>query len=180
MPCCDNSEERFPIVTPAGEVIGQATRGKCHGGSMLLHPVVHLHLFNSRGELYLQRRPAWKDIQPGRWDTATGGHVGCGERVEEALRREVREEIGIEGFTAEPVAVYEFRSDRERELVYVFRTVWDGPVRPSDELDGGRFWSRDELFAAVGTGTLTPNFEGELRLLFPDTETATAPQTAQP
>lgn len=40
---------------------------------MLLHPVVHLHLFNSRGELYLQKRPEWKDIQPGRWDTAVGG-----------------------------------------------------------------------------------------------------------
>lgn len=41
---------------------------------MLLHPVVH-HLFNFRGELYLQKRPEWKDIQPGRWDTAVGGHV---------------------------------------------------------------------------------------------------------
>ena len=55
---------------------------------MLLHPVVHLHLFNSRGELYLQKRPEWKDIQPGRWDTAVGGHVDYGETVDEALRRE--------------------------------------------------------------------------------------------
>ena len=52
---------------------------------MLLHPVVHLHLFNSRGELYLQKRPEWKDIQPGRWDTAVGGHVDYGETVDEKL-----------------------------------------------------------------------------------------------
>ena len=71
----DNSSERFPIVDAEGHVVGSATRGECHGGSMLLHPVVHLHLFNSRGELYLQKRPAWKDIQPNRWDTAVGGHV---------------------------------------------------------------------------------------------------------
>lgn len=64
-----------------------------HGGGGLLHPVVHLHLFNSRGELYLQRRPVWKDIQPGRWDTAVGGHVDYGETVDDALRREVREEL---------------------------------------------------------------------------------------
>ena len=120
---CDNSEEVFPVVDSAGKVVGRATRGECHGGSMLLHPVVHLHVFNSSGELYLQKRPLWKDIQPGRWDTAVGGHVDYGETIAEALRREVREELGITEFTPEAVAVYEFRSERERELVHVFRAA---------------------------------------------------------
>ena len=102
----DNSEEIFPVVDAAGNVVGKATRGECHGGSMLLHPVVHLHVFNSRGELYLQKRPAWKDIQPGRWDTAVGGHVDYGETIAEALRREVREELGITDFVPGAVAVY--------------------------------------------------------------------------
>ena len=47
----DNGEELFPIVDPEGRIIGHATRKECHGGSMLLHPVVHLHVFNSKGEL---------------------------------------------------------------------------------------------------------------------------------
>ena len=121
----DNSEEIFPVVDAAGNVVGKATRGECHGGSMLLHPVVHLHVFNSRGELYLQKRPAWKDIQPGRWDTAVGGHVDYGETIAEALRREVREELGITDFVPGAVTVYPFRSEREYELVHVFRTVYD-------------------------------------------------------
>ena len=81
----DNSEELFPIVDEDGNITGAATRGECHGGSKLLHPVVHLHVFNSKGELYLQKRPEWKDIQPGKWDTAVGGHVDLGECIEDAL-----------------------------------------------------------------------------------------------
>jgi len=69
----DNPSELFPVVDETGRVVGCATRGECHDGRRLLHPVVHLHLFNSRGELYLQKRPLWKDIQPGRWTTAVGG-----------------------------------------------------------------------------------------------------------
>lgn len=160
---CDNSEEMFPVVDEQGNILGAATRGECHGGSRLLHPVVHLHVFNSQGDLYLQRRPLWKDIQPGRWDTAVGGHVDLGESVDMALRREAREELGLEGFVSEPLSTYVFESARERELVYTFRTTWDGPVCPSDELDGGRFWTPDEIRQQLGKGVFTPNFESELR-----------------
>lgn len=162
----DNCNELFPIVDEEGNILGAATRGECHGGSRLLHPVVHLHLFNSRGELYLQRRPEWKDIQPGKWDTAVGGHVDLGECVGEALRREVREEIGVEGFAGEFVASYVFESARERELVYVYKCVWDGPVVPSEELDGGRFWTPAEILDSMGSGVFTPNFESEYRKVF--------------
>lgn len=161
----DNEKELLPIVTPEGEVVGSATRGECHGGSKLLHPVVHLHVFNSAGQLYLQLRPKWKDIQPGRWDTAVGGHVDYGESVGEALRREVREELGITAFTPVALARYVFTSQRERELVNVFAATYDGPITPSPETDGGRFFSLDELSRLMGKGVLTPNFEGEFKRL---------------
>ena len=159
----DNLEEMFPVVDEEGNIVGAASRGECHNGSRLLHPVVHLHLFNSKGELYLQRRPLWKDIQPGKWDTAVGGHVDLGESVEMALRREVREELGVIDFTPETVTHYVFDSARERELVFVHRTVYDGPVTPSEELDGGRFWNLDEIRENLGKGLFTPNFEGEIQ-----------------
>ena len=158
----DNLQELFPIVDEEGRVLGTATRGECHSGSKLLHPVVHLHVFNSQGDLYLQRRPEWKDIQPGKWDTAVGGHIDAGETPEEALQREVREELGITDFMPVFVGKYVFESQRERELVYVHRCVYDRPIQPSaEELAGGRFWTMQEIHDAMGNGILTPNFESE-------------------
>jgi hypothetical protein len=73
MTASDNLKEIFPVVDEEGHVLGSATRGECHNGARLLHPVVHLHVFNASGDIYLQKRPEWKDIQPGKWDTAVGG-----------------------------------------------------------------------------------------------------------
>jgi isopentenyldiphosphate isomerase len=157
----DNNEEIFPVVDENGTTVGKATRGECHSGSKLLHPVVHLHLFDSSGRIYLQQRPLWKDIQPGKWDTAVGGHIDYGETVDAALRRETQEELGLTDLSVEFLLKYVFESERERELVDVFRATYDGDVRPSDELDGGRFWSLDELQEAFGKGVFTPNFEQE-------------------
>lgn len=170
----DNKSEMLPLVDSQGNIVGSATRGECHSGSHLLHPVVHLHLFNSRGELYLQRRPDWKDIQPGKWDTAVGGHIDLGEDVMAALLREAREELGLTAFTPVKIAEYIFDSDRESEYVNVFATVYDGPVAPSQELDGGRFFPIDVIMQAIAAPDnsetpgdseplpqLTPNFAQE-------------------
>ena len=161
----DNQNECFPIVDEDGQVIGSITRGQAHDGTKILHPVVHLHVFNSQGMLYLQERPQWKDIQPGKWDTATGGHIDYGESVADALVREVREELGITDFTPERLTQYVFESTREKELVFAYKTIYDGDITPSEELDGGRFWAIKEIKENLGKGVFTPNLESELNRL---------------
>ena len=159
----DNQEELFPIVDEMGNVVDAATRGECHNGSKLLHPVVHLHVFNSKGELYLQCRPIWKDIQPGKWDTSVGGHVDFGEHVEHALLREASEELGITDFQSERIDQYVYESDCEKELVFVYKAIYDDEISPSEELNGGRFWKKEEIELNVGKDVFTPNFEYEYR-----------------
>ena len=161
----DNNEEMFPIVEEQGNIVTAATRGECHNGSKLLHPVVHLHVFNTQGELYLQKRPEWKDIQPGKWDTAVGGHIDLGESVEIALKREAYEELDIVEFTPELLTTYVFESTREKELVFAHKTVYDGTITPSDELESGRFWPLAEIRENIGKGVFTPNFESEFQRL---------------
>lgn len=170
--------EIFPLVNEEGVVIGKATRQECHNGSFLLHPVVHLHVFNSRGQLYLQKRALNKDIQPGKWDTSVGGHVGYYESIEDsnlvgghlgyeetievALRREALEELGIQGFEAIYLGKYSYRSDKEFELVNSFYTVFDGEISPDPgEISEGRFWDILEIRNNLGKNVFTPNFEYE-------------------
>jgi len=154
--------EYFPLVSETGEVIGKATRKECHSGSFLLHPVVHLHVFNSAGELYLQKRNMDKDIQPGKWDTSVGGHVDFGEEIPEALYREVREELGIIDFEPKFITRYKFVSKQEAELVNVFYTIFNGEIQPDPtEISEGKFWSIQEIKDQIGNNVFTPNFEQE-------------------
>ncbi|MDR2692004.1 MAG: NUDIX domain-containing protein [Dysgonamonadaceae bacterium] len=157
-------EEIFPLIDESGRVTGQATRSECHSGSKVLHPVVHLHVFNSQENLLLQKRAMNKDIQPGKWDTSVGGHVNYGESVEDALYREVREELGMENFIPKFLQSCVFESDVEKELVYSYKTVYDGLFKfEKKEIDQIRFWSIPEIKNNLGKSVFTPNFENEFR-----------------
>ncbi len=161
-------EEIFPVVDEDGNEISIAPRSLCHDGkSMLLHPVVHLHLINSRGELFLQKRAMTKDILPGMWDTSVGGHMSPGESVETALRRETEEELGLKKITFHLNKKYKWQSSRERELVYSFTGRSDEtPVINPGEIDYGRFWKFKEIKENLGKSIFTPNFEFEFSMLF--------------
>ncbi len=161
-----DDEEWLPIVNEEGGVIGKAPRSVCHRGEKLLHPVVHLHVLNNQKHIYLQKRPMNKLVQPGKWDTAVGGHISFGETLETALKRESWEEIGLTDFKARLVKTYRWNSDIESELVYMFVSHDFTSIHlHSDEVKEGRFWTSKQIEMNIGKGVFTPNFEDEYQIL---------------
>lgn len=158
--------EMVPVVEESGLVIGQASRKYVHGGSKLLHPVVHLHIINRNSELYIQKRSMSKDLLPGKWDTAVGGHVDYGENLETALIREASEELGLKEFNPIYLRSYVWESSQEKELVNVFAIVGNfKPIPAQEEVADGRYWTMDEIEEAMGKDVFTPNFEHEFPMM---------------
>jgi isopentenyldiphosphate isomerase len=158
------NSEILPIIEASGLVIGRSTRKACHNHPELLHPVVHLHIINPFDKIFLQKRSANKDLFPGRWDTAVGGHVTYGESLIESLIREAGEELGFVDFNPSFIENYIWNSPNESEMVNVFATVTDRVISPdNDEVDEGRWWTRREVDEAMGKDILTPQFEQEYK-----------------
>ena len=160
------NEEWLPLVDEQGQITGKAPRSQCHLGEKLLHPVVHLHVINKNKAIFLQKRPMDKLVQPGKWDTAVGGHISFGEKLEDSLKREAWEEIGLKDFSARLVKTYRWETEIEAELVYVFVTYDFKNINiHSEEVEEGRFWTKNQVEKNTGKEIFTPNFEYEYKIL---------------
>jgi isopentenyl-diphosphate delta-isomerase type 1 len=135
------AEDIFDIVNERDEVIGRKRRSEVHARG-LLHRAVHVLVFNSRGEIFLQKRSMKKDRQPGVWDSSCSGHVDSGETYDETTVRELREELGL-SLNAPPQKLFKIDAcaETDAEFVWVYRCENDGPFRldPEEIETGGWF-----------------------------------------
>lgn len=154
--------EYLEIVDADDQVIGLALRSECHGNPQLIHRVAHVLVFDRQGRLLLQKRSMNKDVQPGKWDTSVGGHLDPGESYAGAAAREMCEELGVADLPLTFLYAYQMRNAYESENVATFMTRHDGPFPFSVvEIEEVRFWTPQEIDAALSSGILTPNFEDE-------------------
>ena len=86
--------EKFDVVDENDNTTGTELRGAVHAKN-LLHRAVHILVFNKAGELLLQKRSAWKDREPSKWDSSAAGHLEPGESYSDGAIRETEEELGI-------------------------------------------------------------------------------------
>src|SRR5262245_33834342 len=134
-------EEIFDVVNERDEVIGQAPRSEVHRRK-LNHRAVHVLVFNSRAELFLQKRSMIKDCFPGAWDSSASGHLDRGESYDACAVREVREELGIE-LSETPQRLFKVDACPEtgQEFVWVYECIHEGPfvLHPEEIEKGGWF-----------------------------------------
>ena len=112
-----NATEFLPIVNERGNIVGRAMYVELHQGNKMLHPAVHLHVMNGKGETM---RLYW-------W------HVAFGDTPEKTLKRKMAETLGLSGVNPKLKRQYIRDAKTERELVYVFTVVSeeDLPVTPN-------------------------------------------------
>jgi len=160
-----DSDELFDLVNDEDVVVGQALRSVCHGDPALIHRAVHVLVFNSSGALLLQKRAPGKYIQPGKWDTSVGGHLGLGESYLAAAYREMAEELGLTGLPLTYLYRSAMRNQVESENVQTYLAITDNDiVYERSEISEVRFWTHDQIDQALGQGIFTPNFEEEWQM----------------
>lgn len=125
-------DEIVAIVDRNNEVIGSTTRREMRAGR-LTHRSTYILVFNSRGELWVQKRTMTKDVFPGYWDVAAGGVVLAGESYEEGARRELGEELGVVDAPLRGELELYYEDERTKVWGRVFTCVQDGPFRLQEE-----------------------------------------------
>src|SRR5262245_62127339 len=123
------TEEIFDVVNERDEVVGRQTRREVHRLG-LMHRAVHVLVFNSQGEVFLQKRSMKKDRQPGLWDSSASGHVDSGEDYDTTAVREVWEEIGLRlGKVPQSLFKIDACEETDQEFVWVYRCESEGPFK---------------------------------------------------
>ena len=140
------SLEMLDVVDENDRVVDVKTRGEIHAQG-LMHRSVHMLVFNSNGDLYIQKRSMQKDNDPGLWDSSAAGHVDSGEDYLGCAVREIEEELGVK---VVPPLESLFRLQASKitgmEHCVVYRCQSDGPfVLQAEEIDEGAWLDVDEM-----------------------------------
>ncbi len=132
--------EQFDVVNAQDEVIGKASRFEVHQ-QRLPHRAVHIFVFNTVGELFLQKRSRWKDVCPLMWDSSAAGHVNAGQGYGETAQRELQEELGVDA-TVDFVAKIAPCEETGHEFVGLYKAFHGGPFQlPPAEIDCGEWFT---------------------------------------
>jgi isopentenyl-diphosphate delta-isomerase type 1 len=141
----DNQQELFIVVDENDNILEYRTRYDCHHDNSLIHRAIAIVIYNDKGEIALQKRSVNKDLNPGMYTNAVGGHVEKGQTYEEAAQREMKEELGID-VPIKFVKKFISRNDQETHMVSLFEATYNGPFHlAKDEVDMIEFVKPEDI-----------------------------------
>ena len=150
-------DEIVTIVDRENNVVGAMPRREMRAGR-LPHRATYVLVFNSRGELYVQKRTRTKDVFPGYYDVVTGGVILAGESYEEGAVRELGEELGIHGVPLTPLFDFYYEDGHIRVWGEAFSCDYDGEmVLEKEEVESGAFLKVEEVLRLVESEPFTPD-----------------------
>ena len=152
----DPDQEIVQIVDEQDQEIGAVARHIMRE-QRLIHRASYILVFNSKGDLFVQKRTMSKDMYPGYWDVAAGGVVLAGESYEESARRELVEELGVQARLT-PCFDHFYSDDTNRVWGRVFTCIHDGPfMLQPEEVEYGRFMTVQQALAMSAKEPFTPD-----------------------
>ncbi|MBW1981168.1 MAG: NUDIX hydrolase YfcD [Deltaproteobacteria bacterium] len=151
------AEEMVTIVDRHNNEIGAVERWKMRQ-QKLWHRATYVLVFNSRGDLFVQKRSSTKDVFPGYYDVVAGGVVLAGEGYHESAYRELEEELGIQGVPLERLFLFPYEDQYVKVWGAAFRCEYDGEVRiQREEIASGKFLSMTHVRDLLASAAFTPD-----------------------
>ena len=140
------ADELLDVVDINDRVLSQMRRADIHARG-LMHRAVHVLVFNSDGNLFLQKRSMSKDENPGLWDSSAAGHVDAGEDYRHCAQRELGEELGISEVAGlKFLFKLEACADTGNEHSEIYQLIYDGELAlQQSEIDEGQWISPQRL-----------------------------------
>lgn len=156
--------EQVVLVDADGAPIGTADKATVHGPSTPRHLAFSCYGLDRTGRLLVTQRSRHKRTFPLLWTNTCCGHPGPGERLDDAVRRRLRHELGLEARDLRLVLPdFSYRASldgiEENELCPVFVCGLDGDPTPrTDEVEAWSWWTWERFAAEAGDadGLLSP------------------------
>ncbi len=152
----DNQEDMLILVDSSDNEIGFLSKSECHMGSGRLHRAFSVFIFNSSGEVLIQKRSSHKELWGLHWSNSCCSHPRKNENIESAVIRRLAEELTIQC----PVHfLYKFTYQEsfenigsENELCYVYVGLFDGEIKENPgEVTEYKFISAKKLDQEIKT-----------------------------
>lgn len=161
----DDQQELFIVVDSNDNVLGYKTRIECHHDKTLIHRSVGALVYDKKGRVLLQKRSMTKDKHPGKWTVSASGHVVKGESYDEALHREMKEELGVDvpAMFCKKIIV---NDGLETEISSLYTGIFEGPFHPNPiEVDCVVFMNRIDLLQNMSSGKIVLTRHGKEALI---------------